>query len=62
MNAATSSTNVAHAGSPARRMWFRLSSATSREPRIRPETSTALSNVVDRSPVAWRISDGAVIR
>ena len=28
----------------------------------RDETSTALSNVVDRSPVAWRMSVGAVIR
>ena len=42
-------------------MWFRLSSGTRRAPGIRDETSTALSNVVDRSPIAWRTIVGARI-
>ena len=42
-------------------MWFRLSSATMRAPGIAAETSTALANAIDRSPVAWRTSVGARI-
>ena len=47
MNARISRTATAHAGSSASRMWFELSSSTSRASGISPATSTAFSNVVE---------------